>query len=129
VEAVETKRGPWRLPWRRRSTTARGTPWGRAAQCRETGRVSMRVAPFPFSGSGFEETKMKRFCFVERISEVLKRKREMEMRSAIKRARRHVTAVDLGQDFIHASRCSMPSCKMYPTKLHKTYNQGEFFTD
>lgn len=72
MEAVETKRGSSRLPARRRSTTARGTPWGRVAQYRETGRVSMRVAPFPFSGSGFGETKTKRFCFVQRIREVLR---------------------------------------------------------
>jgi len=128
VEAVETKRGPWRLPSRRRSRTARGTPWGREAPCCETGRVSMRVAPFPLSGSGFEETKMKRFCFVQRIREVLKKKRGAEVTSSIKRARRHVTTVDLCQDSINGYRCSMPSCKIYPTTLHKRYKEGEFLT-
>lgn len=128
MEAVETKRGPWRLPSRRRSTTARGTPWGHGAPCCETGRVSMRVAPFPLSGSGFEETKMKRFCFVERIREVLKKKRGVEIRCSIKRARRHVTTVDLCQDLINGSRFSMPSCKLYPTTLHKRYKEGEFLT-
>lgn len=76
MEVVAEMRVPWILRGPRRSTTGKGTPWGRAASptaaaavVRETGRVSMRVAPFPFFGFGLvrrTEERWKRFyvqCF------------------------------------------------------------------